>query len=89
MSVPSVAWFRSAAAAFPMRKIAGVSPVRDLLQQRSARGRGEPGEQDESVAALLVQLRDPASGRPLPRARLWSEMSVRTLGTAWTCQREV
>ena len=47
------------------------------------RGRGEQGEQDESVAALLVQLRDPASGRPLPRARLWSEMSVRTLGTAW------
>ena len=38
---------------------------------------GEPGEDDESVAALLLRLRDPRSGRPLPRARLWRELSVR------------
>ena len=31
------------------------------------------------MAALLLRLRDPRSGRPLPRARLWSELSVRTL----------
>ena len=40
--------------------------------------RGEPGEGEESVAALLLRLRDPQSGRPLRRARLWSELSVRT-----------
>ena len=38
---------------------------------------GEPSEGDESVAALLLRLWDPSSGRPLPRARLWSELSVR------------
>ena len=38
---------------------------------------GEPSEGDESVAALLLRLRDLRSGKPLPRARLWSELSVR------------
>ncbi len=52
---------------------------------RSRRGclcRGPPGEADESVAALLLRLRDPRSGRPLPRARLWSELSVRAPGAS-------
>ena len=51
------------------------SGVRDDV--RAGVRSGEPGEGDESVAALLLRLRDPRTGRPLPRARLWSELSVR------------
>ncbi|KAK9836090.1 hypothetical protein WJX81_000576 [Elliptochloris bilobata] len=45
-----------------------------LLEE--VQSRGEPDQGDESVAALLFRLRDPSTGQPLPRARLWSEMSI-------------
>ncbi len=40
------------------------------------KARGKPGPEDVSIAAHLLRLRDPVSGRPLPDALLAGEFGV-------------
>ena len=50
-----------------------MTPAAGVLQVRA---RGEPHPEDVSIAAHLLRLRDPATGRPLPDDLLAGEFGV-------------
>jgi fatty acid synthase len=63
--------------------------MRSLLEEVKARG--EPTQDDQSIAGLLLKLRNPKTGRPLSDDRLAAEFAVvyqggtetTSLTTAW------
>jgi hypothetical protein len=56
-----------------------------MLSAAAAAGRGPPEEGDATIAAHLLRIRDEA-GRPLPRMRMWSELSIFFFAGARLCR---
>lgn len=64
-------------------KIAGVSPVRDLLQAAVCVRQGRAGRAGRKRGYAAGAAAGPGNWAAAAARALWSEMSVRTLGTAW------